>query len=1634
MAAARTFVTSPYRPAREAASGSPRLVFIDVRNDHPAMTESLGGPTLGEAETETGERTFFIADIRGYTRFTRERGDASAARLAQLFAALVGDAVEGRGGRVVEVRGDEVMAVFAAPAHAIRAALELVALCEEEKSEDLPLLAGVGIETGPAVAVGDGFRGTALNRAARLCSTAGAGEVLLAETLVARIAAVDDLVFTPHGTAELKGFDAPIKLAAARPARRLTPAIEPPAEHDAAMPVELETDPPLVGRARELAWLRGAWRRARRGSGSVVFASGPAGIGKTRLAAEIAATAVRSGGRIVYIGAGGTAAALAQSALADAAQAAVATLVVLDDLDAIGEALVSTLADSALTTRPVLVLGLAREPERILGLAQLLDEGGRLGGGHRALGPLDASAMRDIADLYAGAYVDEVPLEEIGRASGGVPSRVHELLDDWAGREASRRLAAAAEWLAAERLDRSADLDFANSVIGRKLARLYSPEHGETPALGVCPYKGLASFEGTDAPFFFGRERLVGELAARTVGVGLLAVVGASGSGKSSALAAGLVPSLEAGLLPGSERWSFVQLRPGAHPSRELAAALDRAPQSARQVVVIDQFEELFTICADESERGAFVERLVSLASEPEQFAVVIGLRGDFYGHCAAYPEFARLVAANQVLVGPMTGDDLKRAIELPGRRAGVRVEAALVDTLVAEVGEEPGALPLLSTALVELWFDQSDGRLRLTSHEQLGGMRGAVARLAESGYENLDDAQRQAAQRLFLRLITVGEEGVATRRRVPRAELDLADDAVLASVVERLTEDRLLTAHETSVEIAHEALLREWPRLEAWLAEDGQGRELREHLTQSAKRWDEVGREPAELYRGPRLAATLDWAATRGAELNQLEREFLEESRRQSELEAERQRRQNRRLRFALAGAGVLLAAAIVAGVLALVQRGQARRAATSAVAQSLGAQGVSEPRIDLAMLLARASVALDPTIRTRSDLLTTLLRVPTALRTYHWNANRNSGVAVSPDGSTVAIDDNDGDTTVESAATGATIGKVSADTLGFGPDGSLLTAPGNAVAGRPGVIKVRDARSASLKVLRIIRLPKGLRGSNVTVGSPTTARGRLGVELTTAQPSPLGPQTTAVHVAQYEYSTGRAVAPTLSLPKDAGAIAYLDGNRRLIYLTGDATTVLDARTGRRIRSYPIGGDAFAVSNDGRTLAVASGPAVRFVDLQTGKVTVGIGAAIDGTDRLAFTPDGATLATSGEDGKTLLWDIQSHTVRDTFAGHSGPIHAQTISADGSTLYTGSFDTNVLGWDLTGRRSFPPSFQAIETDPSVQAWTLAISPDSHTIAVGSTTGNVALWDAKTLREERTFAAVPGFVSAVAFGDNGHELLVSGDKPPATSWLRVWRLGAHSRLMRSISVRGFVTWTAWSSDGRTFAATAAASLNDSQHGFVREWDASTGRSLGAMAVKDGFPTYVAFAPRGTTVAISGYNFGADILDPAKGTVESRIPRIGLYTFSANFSPDGKALATTDWDGTLDLWDPATGEQLGAAIPDPDKGVGTSVAWSPDGKTLALTDQSETLRLFDVATRREIGPPFQLGASQANTNLYAEYTPDGRSVVVSDDTGKTWVVPVTLSAWEATACRIANRNLSRAEWNEFLPGRSYRRFCP
>jgi DNA-binding SARP family transcriptional activator len=556
----------------------------------------------------------------------------------------------------------------------------------------------------------------------------------------------------------------------------------------AELPPELDTDTLLAGRDGELDYLREQWDRARRGAGRLVLLEGPRGMGKTRLAAELAGELRRDGARVLYIS-GADASDATGASLAEARKAQGPTLLVADDVDRADEAHLEAFRE--------LVVELARLPLLVVATA----EGPELPAGLRAdavleLAPLDSGAVRDVAQLYAGGRNDvEIPAERLVEVSGGIPQRLHRAASDWGRIEAARRLGAVAARAATERKGlRVAEDDLAGTVVELQAFRARAGLE-DTERVVACPFKGLASFDVEDADVFFGRERLVADMVARLTGAPLMGIVGPSGSGKSSALRAGLLAALADGVLPGSEDWALALLRPGEHPLGALERATAEAASGGRLIVAVDQFEEAFATCHDEAERAAFVDALLRCARDPNRRALVlVAVRADFYGRCTVYPELSRLMGANHVLVGPMRRDELRRAIELPARRAGLHVEPDLADALIADVEGEPGALPLLSTALLELWQRRDGRRLRMSAYEQSGGVQGAIARLAETTYTALEPGRQEVARRILLRLAGHGEGESVVRRRVGLAELEVERDERVAEVLSVLARSRSRT------------------------------------------------------------------------------------------------------------------------------------------------------------------------------------------------------------------------------------------------------------------------------------------------------------------------------------------------------------------------------------------------------------------------------------------------------------------------------------------------------------------------------------------------------------------------------------------------------------------------------------------------------------------------------------------------------------------------------------------------------------------------------------------------------------------------------------------------------------------------
>jgi DNA-binding SARP family transcriptional activator len=808
--------------------------------------------------------------------------------------------------------------------------------------------------------------------------------------------------------------------------------------------------PAFVGRAAELAWLQAAWTRAAHGRGGVAFVAGGPGMGKTRLAAELAQELHDQRGWVLYgrctpgpndplqpfeQALAGWGSALGEVPGIERSPAAFgeelaevlagrpdrAVLLVLDDLHLAEAPTLEMLAGlaAAVATRRLLVLGTYRDEAAAAKVAALVQRLDPSGAARRRLGPLSRDEVAKVLAIYGAEAAAREAADPMLERTGGVPLLVHQAAGDWAQAQAAQQVEETARQTASSRSSlREVQARLADDVVGlrelgehtQQVARLATgqvPAGGEPdegPAAAVCPYKGLARFEPSDAAFFFGRERLVAELVTHLVGVGLVGVVGPSGSGKSSLVRAGLLPALADGVLPGSGRWRPVLVRPGEHPMAELAhvgthpgvpggsgggeatvegvgkADDDPVPWwgagervlrtiagGERLLLVVDQFEEVFTTCRDQGERAAFLAALTEAAWADRSVTVVVVVRADYYGHCAADPTLAGLLAANHVLVGPMDQEELRRAIQLPARRAGLRLEPGLSAAMIGEVADEPGGLPLLSCALLESWQHRRGRTLTLAAFHQAGGVHGAVARLAERAWLGLDPDQQQTARRILLRLAGPGEGEAVVRRRVPLAEFTASGDERGQLVLEALADQRLLTKGEDTIEVAHEALLREWPRLRGWLEEDVQGRALHRHLIGAAQEWEAAGRDPGELYRGARLAGALDWAREHHADLNQLERAFLDASRAAAEREvadarrrAEREAHTSRRLRGLVAGLAAVLVLALVAGGFAVALRGRADRQALVAqrqtvVAESrrLGAQALLEGDLDRALLL---------------------------------------------------------------------------------------------------------------------------------------------------------------------------------------------------------------------------------------------------------------------------------------------------------------------------------------------------------------------------------------------------------------------------------------------------------------------------------------------------------------------------------------------------------------------------------------------------------------------------------------------------------------------------------------------------------
>nr|WP_225955260.1 hypothetical protein [Kibdelosporangium phytohabitans] len=809
----------------------------------------------------------------------------------------------------------------------------------------------------------------------------------------------------------------------------------------------------------------------------------------------------------------------------------------------------------------------------------------------------------------------------------------------------------------------------------------------------AAPYVGLSAFQAEDCDRFFGREQLVEQVRAQVSGTRFVAVVGASGAGKTSLLRAGLLPAI-------TPRWPVVVMTPGAHPLEECALALaPMAGQTAtrlvaevcaepralhrivRQVVaehppqvdlvlVVDQFEEIFTLCPDAAERGRFIGALTSAAdAHGSRLRVVLGVRADFYGHCSRYPQLVHVLQQAQVVIGPMSTPELREVITRPATNAGCSVESALQATLCSEADGRTGVLPLVSHALFETWRRRRGNALTLAGYHEAGGISGAVARTAEAAYTALTETQRQWARQLFFRLVALGEGTEDTKRRVDRAELDL-EHPEAAAVLEKLAQARLVTMDRDSVEIVHEALIRHWPRLTEWLADDREGLRVHRQLTDATAVWEGLDRDDGALYRGARLTIARDWADTARAGLTPREQAFLDASLAAEAGERAAAQRRTRRLRHLVALLAVLFLFASAATAFAVHTQTEITQQRNAAIAQNVAAHApeVYRTNQDLATQLALTAHRMAPTTATRDSLIgtlsTTLISQPAEI--YSVDFDRDGRILATASGdSTVRLWDVTGP---RIPAELATIPNTSNTVfgVGFSPDGRIL-----ATANEDHAVRLWDVTDP--------RRPKeagAVPGMDGTVyGVAFSPDGRV---LTTAS--------FAGTVRLWDIS---------ALPRPT-ELATLTNHTNLVY-------------------------SVAFSPDGRTLATASEDHTARVwnitdprqPSELATLTAHSGSAVYG---VAFSPDGRSLATAGNDNTARLWDVtdsRNPIELATLTGHTSGLFGVAFSPDGRTLAT-SGGTTARIWNITDRRR--PTEQTVLTGHITGVWSVAFSPDGRTLA------------------------------------------------------------------------------------------------------------------------------------------------------------------------------------------------------------------------------------------------------------------------------------------------------------------------------
>ena len=1179
------------------------------------------------------------------------------------------------------------------------------------------------------------------------------------------------------------------------------------------------------------------------------------------------------------------------------------------------------------------------------------------------------------------------------------------------------------------------------------------------------PYKGLRAFTEADAKLFHGREALTGKLlAALDVPAeqpGFLALVGPSGSGKSSLIKAGLLPALRGGAIPGSEKWFVIEMIPGSQPYEELEAALLRVAvdppaellaqlqdgergllRAIRRVLpsgegdgqlllIIDQFEELFTLVPDRETTTRFLEGLIAAVRDPRSpLRVIVTIRADFYDRPLLYPGLSELMQQSTEVVVPLSTEELVRAIERPAVLAGVDVERELVATLVADVQEQAGALPLLQYTLSELFDGRERERLTLDAYRRLGGIGGALAQRADAVYGELDEAGQAATRALFSRLVTLGEGVEDTRRRVLRSEVEALEitnyelrmtnegtggdgepssagaselvthHASLVISIDGFGRARLLSfdrdpvTRGPTVEIAHEALLRAWPRLRGWLDEDRAGLRLSRLLTAAAAEWEAAGRADGFLLRGSRLDQLASLAGGAVA-LTEAERGYLaaslvarkarraaEEARRQAEIDtaqklaeterrrADEQSRTARRLRL---GAALLTVALGVAAVLAFLALNFAQSSARSAelavtregealanaqlaatreaealenaqlaTSRELASEATNSLAVDpeLSILLALEALQTLDTTQTQ-EALHRAIQASRVINAFDTGATGhvNAIMDVSPDGERL-VTAGELNLNIWDVATGAAIEELPLPApaavhhyVGFNGDGAGVTL----------VSAAADAQSVTVHSWSLG--DEALSGETLPIGHDAESIIAIdpGRRLLAVSHEDLA-------VELWDIATGRLVA-TLSDMNDFIADMSFDLTGRLLAVAemSGRTTLWD------IAALPTGDPRPVAALENSLPAGDTGALVyaQFVsDTQLALGYLGDVEVWDLSDindprptRLpqaeltlgyGVNEDGTLLATATQDGSVQIWGLMSGERSLVLGEHQAPVNVVRFIDGGRRLVSIDRGGHVRVWDT---RPLPlGELESLSVDPGV--FDFVLSPDERLIALGNVGGPASLWDAVTGERRFLLPGEAGGIYRVDFSPDGRAVAGVG----RDNRLHVWdtitgeellSVPAHGDGVSGGLFQGTLD-VAYSPDGSRLATAGA-------DGLAKVWDAATGELLLTFTEHTDSLHSLAYSPDGRTIATTSDENDASVKvwDAQTGRVIYSLTGHPVRVWGLAFSPDSRYLVTGGARGVIKLWDMATGEEIYTVFDESDH-IG-SVRFSPDGEWFLTTGE-------------------------------------------------------------------------------------------